>query len=155
MAIKRSVEERLIESAKQALSIRRGQRAPAQAYDLPLTARDASAEEAPSYSKAQIAKIREKLGLSQAVFADALNVSLGTVRSWEQGYRYPEGAATRLLQVVERRPEILSAYVRSKSARTVVRSTADGRFVHVAHGTKLRAGKARSHNAVRSKARKK
>jgi putative transcriptional regulator len=47
------------------------------------------------------------LYVSQGVFADILNVSLGTVRSWEQGVRTPDDAAMRLLSIAERRPEAL------------------------------------------------
>lgn len=111
MTKKTIVEERLIASARQALAIKRGELAPANAYDLPLTARDTTAEEAPTFTKDMIARIREKLGYSQAVFAKALNVSLGTVRSWEQGVRYPDGAANRLLQVADNNPHILELYV--------------------------------------------
>ncbi len=49
--------------------------------------------------------VRERLGLSQPVFARALNVSLGTVRGWEQGARRPDGPTQRLLEVAERHPE--------------------------------------------------
>jgi len=86
---KKTIEERLIASAKEALAIKRGELVPPQAYDLPLTTRHASAAPAPVYTKNQIAKIRSSLGLSQALFAEALNVSLGTVRSWEQGSGIP------------------------------------------------------------------
>jgi DNA-binding transcriptional regulator YiaG len=108
---KKGIEERLIASAEQALAIKRGKLAPAQAYDLPRTSRDASAEKAPSYTKEEIARIRSALGLSQALFAEAMNVSLGTVRSWEQGFRFPEGAASRLLQVAEKTPNALTIYL--------------------------------------------
>ena len=46
--------------------------------------------------------------LSQPVFADLLNVSPETVKSWEQGKNYPAGAAVRLLQVAEKHPEIVA-----------------------------------------------
>ena len=55
----------------------------------------------------RIRQIRRRLDVSQKVFADILNVSLGTVRSWEQGVRTPDGAAMRLLNIAERRPEAL------------------------------------------------
>src|SRR5690606_31588384 len=49
-----------------------------------LTARVAEAPPAPTYTSARIARIRDSLHLSQAVFAMALNVSPETVRAWEQ-----------------------------------------------------------------------
>ncbi len=60
---------------------------------------------APTYSSVRIARIRDGLRLSQAVFAMALNVSAETVRAWEQGKREPDGAALRLLQIAEQHPE--------------------------------------------------
>jgi putative transcriptional regulator len=49
--------------------------------------------------------IREKLGLSQEEFALRFGFSLGTVRHWEQGRRYPDGAARVLLTVIDRQPK--------------------------------------------------
>jgi putative transcriptional regulator len=108
MAKKKSIEERLLASARQALEITRGKRAPARAYSLPLlTARQASAVPAREYSADAIARLREQLGLSQAVFAEVLNVSPATVRSWEQEQRTPDGAAVRMLQIAEDHPEVI------------------------------------------------
>jgi putative transcriptional regulator len=59
------------------------------------------------YGAARIRKLRGTMGLSQAVFADALNVSRETVRAWEQGKREPEGATLRLLEVAERHPQVI------------------------------------------------
>lgn len=52
-----------------------------------------------------VAQIRRSLGLSQVKFAAAFDVSLGTLRGWEQGRRRPSGTARVLLQVIEREPE--------------------------------------------------
>ncbi len=70
-----------------------------------LTARVAEASPAPTYTSARIARMRDRLGLSQAVFAMVLNVSIETVRAWEQGKREPDGSALRLLQIAEQHPE--------------------------------------------------
>jgi putative transcriptional regulator len=56
-----------------------------------------------------IAGIRQKLNISQPVFAALLNVPLATARSWEQGKRKPSGAALRLLDLARQRPQILLA----------------------------------------------
>jgi DNA-binding transcriptional regulator YiaG len=117
MMKKRTVEERLIESTRQAVEIRKGRRKPAREYDLPLTARRAVTENAPEYDKERVAAIRKQMNVSQSVFADALNVSVGTVRSWERGARVPEGAARRLLEVAERSPEVIRGFVRVRSAQ--------------------------------------
>src|SRR5262249_21462829 len=55
----------------------------------------------PIYTPKKILKLREKYGLSQAVFAALLNVSASTVQKWEQGQKEPSTIANRLLQVVE------------------------------------------------------
>ena len=54
-----------------------------------------------------IAKIREKTGLSQARFAQLLGVSVRTLQDWEQGRRAPSGAARTLLMVAARSPHTL------------------------------------------------
>jgi putative transcriptional regulator len=53
----------------------------------------------------EVSAVRAKLGLSQADFAAAFGVSLGTVRNWEQGRRHPEGPARALLVVIDKAPK--------------------------------------------------
>ena len=55
----------------------------------------------PPMSGAEIVKLRERLGLSQAVFGGFLNVETQTVSMWERGARRPTGTALKLLQVVK------------------------------------------------------
>ena len=62
---------------------------------------------APRYDAAAIRAIRERTGLSQPLFAGALNVSPATIRAWEQGARVPDGASARLLEIADRHPEVL------------------------------------------------
>ena len=50
----------------------------------------------------EIAEIREKAGLSQAVLAGYFNIATSTVSQWERGERRPTGAALKLLHVVKR-----------------------------------------------------
>lgn len=50
-------------------------------------------------------RVRERLGLSQAEFSQRIEVSLETIRNWEQGKRCPTGAAKALLKVLDRAPE--------------------------------------------------
>jgi putative transcriptional regulator len=54
-----------------------------------------------------VASIREKTGLSQAVFARLLGVSVRTLQEWEQGRRAPSGAARTLLLVAAKNPHAL------------------------------------------------
>jgi putative transcriptional regulator len=100
----------LIESLKQAVAYERGEPGAAVRV-VTRTARNTRIAAPPAYSPERITRIRERLGLSQAVFASALNVSPGTVRSWEQGVRQPSGSALRLLQIAETAPDQFSAYL--------------------------------------------
>ena len=50
-------------------------------------------------------RVRKRLGLSQQEFARRINVSLETIRNWEQGKRRPTGAARALLKVLDKAPE--------------------------------------------------
>lgn len=54
-----------------------------------------------------VAKVREKTGLSQSRFAELLGVSVRTLQDWEQGRRVPSGAARTLLMVADRDPKAL------------------------------------------------
>jgi len=58
-------------------------------------------------SGVDIAGIRRSLNVSQAVFADLLNVPKATAVSWERGLRSPSGAAVRLLQIAKNSPGAL------------------------------------------------
>ena len=50
-------------------------------------------------------RVRRRLGFSQAEFAERIDVSLDTIRNWEQGKRCPTGAAKALLKVLDKAPE--------------------------------------------------
>jgi putative transcriptional regulator len=54
-----------------------------------------------------IRKVRRETRLSQAVFAKVLNVSLSSVRQWEQGTRTPTGATKVLLDLLSRQPRLI------------------------------------------------
>ncbi len=54
-----------------------------------------------------IRALRQKLNVSQAVFAGLLNVPKVTAISWEKGRRRPTGAALRLLDLIRKKPQIL------------------------------------------------
>ena len=73
-----------------------------------LRTRRVRVHEPPSYSGKRISSIRRnKLHVSQSVFAGYLGVSPSTVRSWEQSQRTPSVSARRLIQIAEREPEVL------------------------------------------------
>jgi putative transcriptional regulator len=52
-------------------------------------------------SAVEIAALRERAGVSQAVLAAFMNVAVNTVSQWERGERQPTGAALKLLHVVK------------------------------------------------------
>ena len=71
-----------------------------QQVTLRMLGRDALPKVAPM-SAAEIAKLRERAGVSQAVFGGFLNVETQTVSMWERGARRPTGTALKLLHVVK------------------------------------------------------
>jgi putative transcriptional regulator len=50
----------------------------------------------------KITAIRKRAGMTQEQLAHALRVSVGAVRSWEQGARKPGGPAVCMLEVLAR-----------------------------------------------------
>jgi putative transcriptional regulator len=50
-------------------------------------------------------RVRTRLGLSQVEFSQRIDVSLETIRNWEQGKRCPTGAAKALLKILDKAPE--------------------------------------------------
>lgn len=59
------------------------------------------------YPKADIVRVRSKLGLSQSKFAAILGISTDTLQNWEQGRRTPTGPAKVLLRIAVKHPEVL------------------------------------------------
>lgn len=57
------------------------------------------------YGAALVRKTRAQLGVSQALFAQFLGVSLGAVRAWEQGVTDPQGVARRFMDEIRHDPE--------------------------------------------------
>ena len=54
-----------------------------------------------------IVALRRFVGLTQEEFADALGISVHTLRNWEQGRRSPEGPALALLRIAARHPRVI------------------------------------------------
>lgn len=57
----------------------------------------------------EVAELRRFLNLTQVEFADAMGISVYTLRNWEQGRRTPEGPALALLRIAARHPRIIRA----------------------------------------------
>ena len=53
----------------------------------------------------EVKAIRQKLNLSQAVFARKLHTSVRTYQGWEQGRTKPNPQAVLLLKMVEKSPQ--------------------------------------------------
>ena len=51
-------------------------------------------------------RVRKRLGMTQLEFSNCIEVSLETIRNWEQGKRCPTGAAKTLLKILNKTPEI-------------------------------------------------
>ena len=54
-----------------------------------------------------VAALRRFVGLTQVGFAQAMGISVHTLRNWEQNRRSPEGPALALLRIAARHPRII------------------------------------------------
>jgi putative transcriptional regulator len=68
----------------------------------------------PEITAEAVKEIRGKTHLSQSVFARLLNVSLSSVRQWEQGKRTPTGSAKILLDLLRKEPHILDYRIKGQ-----------------------------------------
>lgn len=118
--------ERLLRSAEQAVAVKAGKQDAGHVVRRKLTSRKVQVDEAPQFEPERIIGLRERLGVSQPVFADVVGVKSVTVKAWEQGQKVPSGAARRLLQVLEAQPNAVmkAARVKGVSARTIPREPA-------------------------------
>ncbi len=64
-------------------------------------------------SPKRIKTIRDKVQLSQSVFARLLNVSAASIKQWEQGTRNPTGATRVLLDLLDKEPHLLDYRIRN------------------------------------------
>ena len=58
---------------------------------------------------------RQRLGMTQPVFAAKFGVALPTLRKWEQGKRRPDGPARILLRVIKREPDAVRRVLLTKA----------------------------------------
>jgi putative transcriptional regulator len=68
------------------------------------------------YRAKQVRDLRASLGVSQAVFASLLGISVVLVKSWERGVREPSMMARRLLDSIEADPHQWLANLRHTAA---------------------------------------
>ncbi len=76
-----------------------------------LTMKTVEIPDPPHFSAAAVHELRDRLGLSQGLFAKLLGVSRKLVEAWEAGTRPPSPMACRLLEAIARKP---SLYVRRR-----------------------------------------
>lgn len=62
-----------------------------------------------SVENVDIKAIRQRMGLSQAMFAEQFGFSVSTLRNWEQGKRRPDPAVRAYLRVIEKAPDTVRA----------------------------------------------
>ena len=68
---------------------------------LPRNVRSIEIEPVGVYTSAQVKNIREKIGLTQKLFAKYIGVSTKTVEAWEAGRNKPSGPSNRLLWLLD------------------------------------------------------
>ena len=66
------------------------------------------------YSNVDIKRIRNRAGMTQAVFADYLGVSPKTIEAWELGRTHPTGPANRLLDILAQNKQDILPFVTMK-----------------------------------------
>lgn len=108
--------ELLVQAASEAVAFERGELTDLRVTRrFKATVRSATVVPPPAYSPAHIKEIRERLGMSQAIFAELIGASRAAVRAWEQGKREPSEMARRLLEIADRSPETFEEVLRQAS----------------------------------------
>lgn len=59
-------------------------------------------------------ELRQRLGLSQAAFAERFHINLRTLQDWEQARRVPDDTARAYLEVIGRAPETVVAALKDR-----------------------------------------
>ncbi|MFI3310686.1 NadS family protein [Ewingella allii] len=85
--------EELRQSAEEMVAIRKGEMAPAHVTRIAMPV---------------VKEIRSKAGVKQEEFAKLIGVSPSLVQAWEQQKRLPNGAALKLLRMIELNPNIIN-----------------------------------------------
>jgi DNA-binding transcriptional regulator YiaG len=67
---------------------------------------------------ADVKRIRERFGLSQAEFAIRFGFEIDTIQNWEQGRNRPDQAAQLLLKVIEAYPEDVESVLANSEIAT-------------------------------------
>lgn len=62
-----------------------------------------------------VREVRRRCRLTQAAFAERIEVPIETVRNWEQGKRHPRGPARALLRLIDSAPDAAFAALGGRS----------------------------------------
>lgn len=81
-----------------------------QGKDTKLKRRTVSIIPVKAYSAKEIQDIRKRTGFPLALFASYMGVSAKTVESWEAGMNRPSGAASRILNMMERDDDLVNKF---------------------------------------------
>ena len=60
--------------------------------------------------------LRQRLGMTQAEFAEAFHLPITTLRDWEQRRSTPDAPARALLLAIERDPEVMQRLLQDRAA---------------------------------------
>ena len=93
---------RLIDAAREAVAIARGDKKPARLHIPP---------------EIDVRSVRSKLGLSQEDFAAEFGFTSNQIKDWEQGRSRPLGGVRAYLMIIERNPKAVLDMLRDVSKR--------------------------------------
>jgi len=107
--------EQLIRAAREAVAYERGELPRVRVTYAKVTTRIVEVVPPREWAGDDIKGVRQRMGLSQAVFADLVGASASTVRAWERGARKPSEMARRLISLAARSPSVFEDDLRPKS----------------------------------------
>ena len=64
----------------------------------------------------RVKALRQRLGMTQAEFAEAFHLPITTLRDWEQRRSTPDAPARALLLAIERDPEVMRRLLSDRTA---------------------------------------
>jgi putative transcriptional regulator len=80
------------------------------------TVREVVVPDPGEYDARAVKSLRQRLGLSQRLFAHLMGVSVVLEQAWEQGRRFPNNTARRLLDEIQRDPKRWAGMLRPAKA---------------------------------------
>jgi len=98
-----NVAESIMRGLNEAIDYERGNKGSARSVKL-------SIKPVADFNNKDIKRIRQKTGMSQAMFASSIGVSTKTVEAWENGRNKPEGASRRMLEIIRDEPEFVNRF---------------------------------------------